>query len=243
MQVRLAFSCAIRVKSDILILDEVLAVGDEAFQRKCNDYFDRMAKDKSQTIVLVTHSMDSVKKYCNKALLISDGNIKILGSPDEVAKQYTMDNLAQQNDNINKGEQPNKRVKDLKIKLISKPVLNDKNDLIFNITYHALTNQPMYVGFSIIDQNISLVEHTTILKPTSTKGRHTFRYKYPLKELRDSDLKISAAAFDEKSRELIGFTKDNESVWFVIRDSKKGGILQNRGHWIEYNGKEIKGID
>lgn len=72
MQVRLAFSVAIRAKSDILVLDEVLAVGDEAFQRKCNDYF-MQSKEEQKTIILVTHSMEAVRKYCNKALLIDKG--------------------------------------------------------------------------------------------------------------------------------------------------------------------------
>ena len=61
MQVRLAFSVAIKAQGDILILDEVLAVGDEAFQRKCNDYF--MERKKSgKTTILVTHDMNAVKK-------------------------------------------------------------------------------------------------------------------------------------------------------------------------------------
>ena len=72
MQVRLAFSVAIKAQGDILILDEVLAVGDEAFQRKCNDYF--MERKKSgKTTILVTHDMNAVKKYCNKAVLIENG--------------------------------------------------------------------------------------------------------------------------------------------------------------------------
>ena len=63
MQVRLAFSIAIRARGDILLLDEVLAVGDAAFQQKCNDYFASL-KDQKQTVVLVTHSMENVKKFC-----------------------------------------------------------------------------------------------------------------------------------------------------------------------------------
>jgi ABC-2 type transport system ATP-binding protein len=86
MQVRLAFSIAIRSKSDILILDEVLAVGDVAFQEKCNAYF--MSRKGKQTIVLVTHSMDSVKTYCNKALIIEDGKVLKYGSPNDVANEY-----------------------------------------------------------------------------------------------------------------------------------------------------------
>ena len=62
MQVRLAFSVAIKAQGDILVLDEVLAVGDEAFQRKCDDYFTKVKKDPNKTVILVTHSMDSVKE-------------------------------------------------------------------------------------------------------------------------------------------------------------------------------------
>ena len=72
MQVRLAFSVAIKAQGDILILDEVLAVGDEAFQRKCDDYFTEVKKDPSKTVILVTHDMGAVKKYCDRAILIKD---------------------------------------------------------------------------------------------------------------------------------------------------------------------------
>ena len=95
MQVRLAFSVAIKAQGDILILDEVLAVGDEAFQRKCNDYF--MERKKSgKTTILVTHDMNAVKKYCNKAVLIENGLVKVVGNPDDVANQYSYDNAANQ---------------------------------------------------------------------------------------------------------------------------------------------------
>jgi ABC-type polysaccharide/polyol phosphate transport system ATPase subunit len=89
MQVRLAFSIAIRAKSDILVLDEVLAVGDEAFQKKCNNFFNDIKKDKSKTVVLVTHSMDSVRRYCNKALMLEKGEIVAFGDPEEVADDYS----------------------------------------------------------------------------------------------------------------------------------------------------------
>lgn len=88
MQVRLAFSIAIRAHGDILLLDEVLAVGDAAFQQKCNDYFKEL-KDEHQTVILVTHSMDSVRKFCNRAILIDDGKIALSDTPDKVADAYS----------------------------------------------------------------------------------------------------------------------------------------------------------
>lgn len=86
MQVRLAFSIAIRARGDILILDEVLAVGDAAFQEKCNDYF-RSLKG-NQTVVLVTHSMENVRKFCDRAIMIENGKIAAEGDPEEVSKAY-----------------------------------------------------------------------------------------------------------------------------------------------------------
>lgn len=86
MNVRLAFSIAIRAKGDILLLDEVLAVGDAAFQKKCADYFASI-KGK-QTVILVTHSMDNVRKYCTRAILIENGKVKLDGEPSTIAKAY-----------------------------------------------------------------------------------------------------------------------------------------------------------
>lgn len=88
MQVRLAFSIAIKAKNEILVFDEVLAVGDEAFQRKCLDVFEKY-KAEGQTVILVTHDMETVRKYCNKALLISEGKIVKIGNPRSVAQIYT----------------------------------------------------------------------------------------------------------------------------------------------------------
>ena len=87
MQVRLAFSIAIRARGDILLLDEVLAVGDAAFQQKCNDYFTNL-KNSKQTVILVTHSMGNVKKFCNRAILLEDGKVTLSGNPKKVADAY-----------------------------------------------------------------------------------------------------------------------------------------------------------
>lgn len=87
MQVRLAFSIAIRAHGDILLLDEVLAVGDAAFQQKCNEYFASL-KDQKQTVILVTHSMENVRKFCSRAILLENGKIVKSGKPSEIANAY-----------------------------------------------------------------------------------------------------------------------------------------------------------
>ncbi|MBQ9484844.1 ABC transporter ATP-binding protein [Candidatus Saccharibacteria bacterium] len=87
MQVRLAFSIAIRARGDILLLDEVLAVGDAAFQQKCTNYFESL-KENHQTVVLVTHSMENVRKFCTRAILLDDGKIVKDGDSNKIADAY-----------------------------------------------------------------------------------------------------------------------------------------------------------
>jgi ABC-type polysaccharide/polyol phosphate transport system ATPase subunit len=87
MLVRLGFSLMMEVDADILLIDEVLAVGDAAFQQKCADAFHEM-KAAGKTIILVTHSMTTVEEYCDRAMLIDDGAIQYLGDPAEVGRRY-----------------------------------------------------------------------------------------------------------------------------------------------------------
>lgn len=104
MQVRLAFSVAIKARNDIMIFDEVLAVGDEAFQRKCIDIFEQY-KSSRQTVILVTHDMDTVKKFCNRAVLIHEGKIIKEGSPVQVADEYSRLNQAVIDKAVDQGHQ------------------------------------------------------------------------------------------------------------------------------------------
>lgn len=88
MQVRLAFSIAIQAHNDILLIDEVLAVGDAAFQRKCFETFKEI-KRSEKTVIFVSHGMDAIREYCDRAILIENGHIVSEGSPDNVANDYT----------------------------------------------------------------------------------------------------------------------------------------------------------
>jgi ABC-type polysaccharide/polyol phosphate transport system ATPase subunit len=87
MHVRLAFSVAIQVDADILLVDEVLAVGDAAFAQKCFDVFNRM-RDEGRTIVFVTHDMATLNRFCHRAMLLERGHMVHLGEPHEVADRY-----------------------------------------------------------------------------------------------------------------------------------------------------------
>jgi ABC-type polysaccharide/polyol phosphate transport system ATPase subunit len=92
MLVRLAFSVMIQAEADILLIDEVLAVGDAAFQQKCRDVFAEM-REGGRTIVLVTHDMTAVQRYCHRAMLLDEGGISYIGDPEEAGRQYLRRNF------------------------------------------------------------------------------------------------------------------------------------------------------
>ena len=87
MQVRIAFATAVQTNPEILLMDEVLAVGDMEFQQKCIDVFQRYIKEK-KTIVFVSHDLNSVRKFCNKTLLLRHGKQVAFGDTNDVIDKY-----------------------------------------------------------------------------------------------------------------------------------------------------------
>ncbi len=87
MYMRLAFAIAVNVNADVLLVDEILAVGDLAFQKKCFNRISQMKAD-GVTIVLVSHSMDQIEAICDRSIWIKDGSVEMDGAPSEVHPKY-----------------------------------------------------------------------------------------------------------------------------------------------------------
>ncbi len=99
MQVRLAFSVAIRAESDILLIDEVLAVGDAAFQQKCYEYFEKI-KSQKKTIIFVSHDMGTVRQFCDRSLYLETGKILEIGNPEDISRIYDNKNYGNEKKEI-----------------------------------------------------------------------------------------------------------------------------------------------
>lgn len=174
MQVRLAFSIAIKARNDIFIFDEVLAVGDEAFQRKCLDVFEKYRAD-GQTVILVTHDMDTVRKFCNRALLIDDGVISVIGKPHEVAAAYSKANMKEIEKDMSKQRQT---TSDHKMKVSYCTVMGQKSNsfecgdfIDVNVDYDSTKNYA-YLVLNIFKRS---GEHITGFRVPANDGRMKVR--------------------------------------------------------------------
>ena len=236
MQVRLAFSVAIKAQGDILVLDEVLAVGDEAFQRKCDTFFANIKKDPTKTVILVTHDMSAVKKYCNRAILIKDGNIIVSGDKDEVADKYSLENLQVENsktENQKQSDKPevvdeyptglNARVPLLKLTPVSKQVVTSNDNFVFDFEYEFDENVPFYAAFSLSDIKRGGISYDSGSLRLDRTGHHTVRFSVPMTLFNSTDFKISASLREDDPEnpydtKMVAFTNEQNSCSFSVRN-------------------------
>lgn len=154
MQVRLAFSLAIRAEADILLIDEVLAVGDADFQRKCFDYFRELKKSKT-TVVFVSHDMNAVIEYCDRAALIDDSRLIEIGKPETIAKKYNQLFIDREEDEESIEANPKKHKKwgDQQVVVrkceTSKPKYQGETDSDIVITVEAEARQKIESNVSV----------------------------------------------------------------------------------------------
>lgn len=243
MQVRLAFSVAIKAQGDVLILDEVLAVGDEAFQRKCNDYF-MERKDSGKTTILVTHDMGAVKKYCNRAVLIEDGLVKAYGEPFDVANQYSVDNT-ETKEELQDSEKVaiSDIVQQLRVNLTSKQRITPKEIISFEVSYEVLRDEPTYIAFSLtdMDRNIWVYNDNSRDQLVEGIGKKTISYQCHLSHLNDIKLKLEVTVRDKDGQMLLFSTAEQSPKIIIQRDDitsddfsaldSASGLYQRNGQW------------
>jgi len=239
MQVRLAFSIAVKAKNDILIFDEVLAVGDEAFQRKCLDVFEQYKAEK-QTVILVTHDMETVKRFCNRAMLINEGKIVEIGNPQKVANHYS--DLNQQSIDKFVGEQ-NLRRQDAKYlkaetqdedgKSVESYSVGDKAAI--DVTWHGLSADSIEsIGISIFKQS---GEHITGINSRASEHSAGWKQKGHIKLVFDLDIApgkyyVLVEAF-KREGELIDALIDGPKFSVRNKTMTWSGLVELSHKWRE----------
>lgn len=243
MQVRLAFSIAIRANTDVLVLDEVLAVGDEAFQRKCFSYFEELKRTK-QTVVLVTHDMAAVERYCTRAMLIEDGVIKKSGDPNTVAAAYSRSNdenyVPTDTEGLKKEEaeeeaEPN--LSDLSIQLY-----NDKGKPAKSFTCGSkMTVRLTWTKPNVESAGVAIMRQSgeyvfgpnTYLDKWKLKRKNELAYEVTL-NLGIGNYFIKAGIFGKSDKDVIDF-EEKGPVFTINRnykDSRWGGLTKLDYKWL-----------
>ena len=231
MQVRLAFSIAIKSDSDILLFDEVLAVGDTDFQVKCFDYFKKIKEDKNKTVILVTHDMSAVQKFCTRALVVHDGSIISIGDPNEIAVIYQTINFPDKS--VSKKSEEQK----IKLSIVKENKRKDNiykygEKLIIDVTWNKELIGVENLGVVIMSQDGSYVfgTNTIIDKVTLNNTKRKVRYSVNL-DIGGGTYIAKSAVFGKTDNETIFF--NNIGLTFHIKKEKDdwGGIAYLDHDW------------
>ena len=233
MQVRLAFSVAIKAQGDILVLDEVLAVGDEAFQRKCSDFFAEIKKDPSKTVILVTHDMGSVKKYCTRAMMIADGEVVAIGDPESVSQKYTLANLeAEQKLEEERQEARggyanglNERCPLLRTVPVEQKVYTSRDVFRFYVEYEFNEPGDFYLAIALHDIRRGGITYDTGAKVLRMKkhGHQKVYFEMPLNLFNDGEFRLitslrTPSPTDPNFADQVAVAIEGNACTFVIRD-------------------------
>lgn len=239
MQVRLAFSIAIRAKSDILILDEVLAVGDGAFQQKCFDYFKELKKS-GATVCLVTHDMDAVKRFCDRAMLVNRSSVELIGQPSRVAQEYDKLNFDRIEASAPRHNQPTKQ-KFYKYKIASannqkmfkiKDTVSIDLDLEFTDKIPRLVVPGIAIARKDNGQMVAATNSYNDVGPLMVNHKCSLSYKFVAGQLTRGtyDIDFFVLDADNDYRAII-----QEPVVFTIKvteyDKARWGIFNIKGEW------------
>lgn len=234
MQVRLAFSIAIRAHADILLLDEVLAVGDEAFQKKCYSYFDKLKREK-RTVILVTHDMAAVERFCTKAVFIEDGHVKMIGKPYRIAAAYSRSN-SQNYDQTTGLNGDNEGVVPFKIVLRGtdgkeKTMYDFEETMTVELSWQQ--KGVKHVGVAIFRENGEYVYGpNTYQEKTSAIKDQTARYTVRL-NLNEGRYFIKAGLMGANDTKVIAFIEEGPffSVQRDYRHGRWGGVTKLDHTW------------
>jgi ABC-2 type transport system ATP-binding protein len=219
MQVRLAFSIAIKAQSDVLLIDEVLAVGDAAFQKKCYDYFMKLKRDK-KTVILVTHDMSAVRLYCDSAIMIDQGKIVQSGKIEKVAQAYQRLFNNEIAETVQGEPDDEKRWGTGKLRAGKVDVRVTKEDITVSVNYTCQSpiDAPV-LGFNIYSpRGMNLLEGNTIrekieTRPLKAGEQATISWSFP-NVLSSDTYHVSVSSCNQGVTEFYDWY--NEAATFIV---------------------------
>lgn len=253
MYVRLAFAVAAHLESEILIVDEVLAVGDAEFQKKCLGKMGDISKGEGRTVLFVSHNMSAVKSLCSRGIVLENGKLVLNSDANNAIESYLRNNSSQASK-----EWENDFPQSENFKLLAVKVLNDKNEISLNhfiskdieieFTYEVLKDNQNYThGFNLYNaHNIHILSSHDIdsntLKTNVLKGIYKKTVVIPGNFLADGSYLCSFALMkynpfkaEINENEIVGFNVIDEITNLDLRGSytdKIPGVTRPKLKWF-----------
>lgn len=244
MYVRLAFAVAAHLEPEILIVDEVLAVGDFAFQKKCLGKMHDVAASHGRTVLFVSHNMGALAQLCNRAIFLEDGSIKMIGPVNDVIKSYMRSGLTSSQGRVHFPNDPAKIGQYVSVEFrhddgtVGASFSNDES-VVIRATYEV--RKPvatMSLGLSILNLDGTRVIFSNVrdshpeIDAVLTEGRHTFEVAIPPMLLAPTTYSVTLSAVNEYE----GIVDQRQNCGeFTLRDfesqSHRPGILGVRLPW------------
>jgi len=233
MQVRLAFSIAIRSKGEILLIDEVLAVGDARFQQKCFSHFYEL-KRSNRTIVFVSHDMDALQRYCDRAIYIDDGVVKSAGTTNDVIDSYMLDVFRrsmsdEQGDPLHTEEARDAR-------MVSCQVTPSEVDITTPVTvaftYEIDRPNDYELRFALVKDGYAFAHATT--RGTALEGRpgrYVAEFVMDPRALLHGRHVVAAGVFHAGTGEEIDLKTELTSFYVRGADPTRTGMMRIEGSW------------
>ena len=235
MHVRLAFAIAAHLDPDVLIIDEVLAVGDAEFQKKCLGKMKEVAKEKGRTILFVSHNMQAVKQLCQKAIWLEKGKQKAIGDAHTIINQYVTNVQKNQFEQqwIEEDAPGNAHIKIRKVQLlpqlkkINEPI-DTQTPLEFKIEFSNLCEtQNLHLGLQLFSYSGECIFDLVSSSGKLNRGKIEGSCTIPGNFLNDGSYYISVSFFEEKSNPLFHI---DECISFEVEDFRKDASWY--GKWI-----------
>lgn len=250
MQVRLAFALAINAHAEILLMDEVLAVGDTNFQKKCLDVFKKL-KTEGKTIIFVSHDIGKVKEFSDRVLLLNNGKIVTLGAPERTAFDYSklMMNESNRTQEDQKKEEKSKKEKVNEILDIEAfdsegkkcYIFEENDDLIFRIRVNVnKLEKDMFVSLAIRDNSndawiCSCNSFYDNFNHNWKKGVNTITLKFPANTFHKGDFYLLCSFFKGNSKDgnIYDFTDSREKnfIFRVLPKDGRNGFVSMKYDW------------
>lgn len=239
MYVRLAFAVAAHLEPEILVVDEVLAVGDAQFQKKCLGKMEDVSTNEGRTVIFVSHQMDAIEKLTNHTIMMKSGKLSMFGDTLDVVSAYLRDDSAHEEISQHQSREGNGKVRITKVSVISNgtkvSMLKQGQSFTVEIEFISITNEPFDLSFVLEnhkEQALFCTQLSDNAKVISINGNGNLKLVFDIPFIRKGDYRYSMAVFKPDQTEFFDIL--THFPLFSIDGTEPGNYFPHNNRWGDF---------